>query len=96
MVTREIMARIVAAFDRANLLIIGAGTVDVWLKALDDLEVEELVDAAEQIVRTRRSDQRYVTPGDVRAVARPRQSSWDRAKNVTRNRAEIEGGERKC
>lgn len=58
-------------------------TVKVWCRALADVRVEDVQLAADELMAQRTSDQRWVTPGDVRArvteirAARFRQAGVD-------------------
>lgn len=93
LITREHVLHAVATFDRANLLVVTDGMVNVWHQALAHLTVDELQAAVGRLLAERTSADRWLTPGDVIAVARPRRSAWDRATNVTRRRL-LEGGQK--
>lgn len=92
MIERNQIAGMIAAFDRANLLIVSEGMVNTWWAALRDLDPQELEEAGMRILRTRTSTERFLTPGDLRAAVAPSRSAWDRARNVSQERREISGG----
>lgn len=92
MIERKQIAGMIAAFDRANLLVVSEGMVNTWWAALQDLDPAELEAAGMRILRTRTSKDRFLTPGDLRAEVKPARSAWDRARNVTQERREISGG----
>lgn len=60
-------ATVIAYLNRAGLVGAMEGQVTVWAEALTDLDLTEVQAAAREMARTRRSTERWVTPGDVRA-----------------------------
>lgn len=57
---------IVILFNRAGLLWAMEGQAEVWADALDDIDGGTAKEAAREIIRDRTSDQRAITPGDLR------------------------------
>ncbi|MFV2143209.1 hypothetical protein [Isoptericola sp. G70] len=61
---------IITVLNRAGLVGALEGQSAVWAEALDDVRFEDGREATRQLVRTRTSDERWVTPGDIRALAK--------------------------
>lgn len=61
--------RVLAYLNRANLTGVVEGQAEVWADALRDIPLTDAQDAAAQLVRERTSRDRWVTPGDIRALA---------------------------
>lgn len=61
-------AAAVSYLNRAGLVGAMEGQVAVWHEALEDLAMEDVEPAVREIVRTRLSTERWVTPGDIRAA----------------------------
>lgn len=65
---RSETAAVIAYLNRAGLVGALEGQTVVWAEALADLDVADVQPAVREIVRTRTSAERWVTPGDVRKV----------------------------
>lgn len=61
-------AQLVTVLNRAGLVPALEGQGAVWSSALEDVTYETAVIVAKRMVATRTSDQRWVTPGDIRAA----------------------------
>ena|GEM_PF-2444706 len=60
--------QLVTVLNRAGLVPALEGQGAVWASALEDVPYSTAVVVAKRIVATRTSDQRWVTPGDIRAA----------------------------
>lgn len=61
--------RVLAYLNRANLTGVVEGQAEVWAAALHDIPANDAQRAAAQLARERTSRDRWVTPGDIRALA---------------------------
>lgn len=68
--TGEETLTLIAALNRAGLVYAMEGQTAVWADALSDVRYADAVEAAKNLIRNRTSDQRSLTPGDVRAEVR--------------------------
>lgn len=68
--TGEETLTLIAALNRAGLVYAMEGQTAVWADALSDVRYVDAVEAAKNLIRDRTSDQRSLTPGDVRAEVR--------------------------
>ena len=75
---------LITYFNRAGLVGAMEGQSAVWADALADIRSEDAQTVAREIVRTRTSSQRWLTPGDIReAVHSLRATRVHRAPPVT-------------
>lgn len=63
-------ANVIAYLNRAGLVGALEGQSAVWADALSDIRAEDAQEAARQMARNRTSAERWVTPGDIRALVR--------------------------
>lgn len=61
---------LLAALNRAGILHVVEGQAAVWAEALSHTSYEDAEAAANQIIRERTSENRWVVPGDVLATVR--------------------------
>ncbi|WP_402371417.1 hypothetical protein [Isoptericola rhizosphaerae] len=61
---------IITVLNRAGLVGALEGQAAVWAEALDDVRFEDGREATRQMIRTRTSAERWVTPGDIRTLAK--------------------------
>lgn len=59
-----------AYLNRANLVGVVEGQVEVWHDVLADLQVADVTEAAKKLTRDRTSRERWVTPGDIVRIVR--------------------------
>ncbi len=61
---------VLAALNRAGLVRVVEGQAAVWADALQSVRYPDAVEAARRMIATRTSENRWVTPGDLRAEIR--------------------------